>query len=129
MPIDYNDYPSNWKTEIRPAVLMRARDCCELCGVKNRMWVWYHPSIPTTFSQDEKDAARWYGGAYPGEGYRVVLTIAHYHEHEVANCGLDNLKALCQTCHLRHDAQFHAMKRIRNHNKMLEDAGQLRLFE
>lgn len=35
MPINYKDYPSNWKTEIRPAILERAKNCCESCGVKN----------------------------------------------------------------------------------------------
>lgn len=31
MPIDYNKYPPNWKTEIRPAVLKRADNKCECC--------------------------------------------------------------------------------------------------
>ena len=46
-PIDYNKYPSNWKTEIRQAILQRAgqviedgkivtQACCEMCGVKNK---------------------------------------------------------------------------------------------
>lgn len=35
MPIDYKNYPENWKTEIRPAILERANNCCEFCGVKN----------------------------------------------------------------------------------------------
>jgi hypothetical protein len=35
MPIDYKNYPANWKTEIRPAILQRAQNKCEQCGVKN----------------------------------------------------------------------------------------------
>ena len=35
MPIDYKKYPSNWKTEIRPAIMERAKNCCEFCGVKH----------------------------------------------------------------------------------------------
>lgn len=35
MPCDYKKYPANWKTEIRPSVLKRANNCCEICGVNN----------------------------------------------------------------------------------------------
>jgi hypothetical protein len=35
MPIDYSKYPKNWKTEIRPKILERAKNRCENCGVKN----------------------------------------------------------------------------------------------
>ena len=40
MPIDYSDYPKNWKTEIVPAVLVRAGHCCEFCGLENGQSVW-----------------------------------------------------------------------------------------
>ncbi|MEO1627897.1 MAG: hypothetical protein AAFV25_22300 [Bacteroidota bacterium] len=29
MPIDYDDYPDDWLTVIRPKVLERANHCCE----------------------------------------------------------------------------------------------------
>jgi len=35
MPINYKDYPSNWKTEIRPAILNRDNHRCKFCGVHN----------------------------------------------------------------------------------------------
>lgn len=37
MPVNYKKYPSNWLTEIRPAILARANNCCECCGVDNYM--------------------------------------------------------------------------------------------
>ncbi len=40
MPIDYKKYPPNWKKEIVPAVLKRANNCCEQCGVPNKSLQW-----------------------------------------------------------------------------------------
>lgn len=133
MPIDYKDYPSNWFTEIRPRILKRAKSCCEQCGVQNQQWVWQHPSLHYLFSQDTADAVRWYGSsesadhAEPSHGYLVCLTISHTN-HDITDNRDENLLALCQTCHLRHDAEYHAMNRVRARNAELEEAGQLRLF-
>ena len=130
MPIDYKDYAPNWKTEIRPAILERANNCCEQCGVENAKWVWYHPSLTHLCSQDVSDGMRWYGATEdsdPQEGYLVCLTISHTN-HDINDNRHENLLALCQTCHLRHDATYHAMNRVREQNRLLEEAGQLRLF-
>jgi len=55
----------------------------------------------------------------------VILTIAHL-DHTPENCDLDNLKALCQRCHLTYDAKHHA----KNARKTREDKqGILKLFE
>jgi len=35
VPINYKNYPPNWKTEIRPAILERAANKCEWCGFAN----------------------------------------------------------------------------------------------
>ena len=40
MPIDYRKYPPDWKTRIRPDILRRANNRCELCGVENGSLVW-----------------------------------------------------------------------------------------
>ncbi len=40
MPVDYKRYPPNWKKEIVPAVLARANNCCEVCGVPNYSMQW-----------------------------------------------------------------------------------------
>jgi len=101
MPIDYKKYPSNWKTEIRPAILQRAQNCCEFCGLQN-----YAIGYP-----DENDC--WHDGDVIAEeardmGYKVikiVLTVAHL-DHDVNNNDFSNLKALCQRCHNRYDVSF-----------------------
>lgn len=72
-------YPKDWGN-IRAAILERAENRCEFCGVANRI----HRG--TT---------------------RIVLTIAHL-DHTPENCDPANLRALCQRCHLAYDAQHHA---------------------
>lgn len=86
MPIDYSKYPPNWKTEIRPAVLARAENRCEHCGVDNY--------------------------SINARGTKVVLTIAHL-DHDSSNhdVQLDRLAALCQACHLKYDMARHVLKR------------------
>lgn len=103
MPINYNDYPSNWKTEIRPRILERANHCCEECGAEN-----YKP--------------------HPVTGSKVVLTIAHIHDPNPMNCDDDNLLALCQKCHNKLDAPMRAKNRVLNKLKVQREAGQRRLF-
>jgi hypothetical protein len=35
MPINYKEYPANWRTEIRPRILERDGHRCTVCGVEN----------------------------------------------------------------------------------------------
>lgn len=82
MPINYQDYPFNWK-EIRARILERDGHRCKQCGVKN-----YSPL------NNEK-------------GTKVVLTISHYN-HDITDNRDENLAALCQRCHLNHDKYHHS---------------------
>jgi hypothetical protein len=43
------------------------------------------------------------GEPHPVTGSKVVLTVAHL-DHNPANCDLDNLRVMCQRCHLTYDA-------------------------
>jgi len=128
MPINYADYPPNWKTEIRPAILERAGHKCEFCGVPDR---WYRV---TECEVDEAFASGSEGHFYAGENYAagigpkpvfIVLTIAHIHDKNPMNCDPRNLAALCQRCHLRHDAKDNAVKRRQAEN---DRVGQSTLF-
>lgn len=114
MPIDYADYPPNWKSEIRPAILERAGHKCEFCGVPDR---WYRttwggvdsvmkPGSAELFTASEDYAAG--GGPKP---VLIVLTIAHLFDKNPMNCHPKNLAALCQRCHLNHDAEDRAESR------------------
>ena len=82
-PENKNRYPKNWK-EIRAAILNRAGNKCEFCGIEN--------------------------GAIKENGSKVVLTIAHL-DHTPENCNPENLRALCQKCHNTYDAKHRAETR------------------
>ena len=86
-PENKKRYPSNWK-DIRAAILDRAENCCEFCGVANHSY------------RENKQ----------GRMVRIVLTIAHL-DHVPENCEPDNLRALCQRCHNRYDARHRAETR------------------
>lgn len=42
MPIDYKKYPTNWLTEIRPRIMLRANNTCEAqgCDFRHGEVVW-----------------------------------------------------------------------------------------
>jgi len=90
MPCDYSIYPSNWKTEIRPAVLLRADNRCEVCGLPNKVYINRYTREICLMNEDN--------------AILVILTIAHLdHDETNADIKLDRLKAMCQRCHLRYD--------------------------
>lgn len=87
MPIDYSKYPADWK-DIRVRILERAGDCCE-----------GSPAYPDCRAENHEP--------HPETGSMVVLTIAHL-DHDTTHNDDDNLRALCQRCHLTYDAKHHA---------------------
>lgn len=112
MPIDYKKYPANWKTEIRPAILQRANNCCEDCGAPNYALI-YRPNKgkPEWFHAPEGHQAD--SMALDGVKFtKIVLTIAHL-DHDACNHDVkpDRLKALCQRCHLLYDKEIHKNNR------------------
>ena len=50
------------------------------------------------------------GFPHPVTESRVVLTVAHLN-HDPADCRRDNLRAMCQRCHLAYDRELHAATR------------------
>lgn len=121
MPIDYSEYPPNWKTEIRPAVLERAKNRCEWCGIENHAvikrdktgfrrpcqqeWDMIHSSIK--YGQHSMTTALKKHGFT-----KIILTIAHLdHDKLNHNVDLTRLAALCQKCHLGHDIKHHTANR------------------
>ena len=90
MPIRASErarYPADWKA-ISAAARERAGNCCE-----------GSPLYP--------DCRAANGRPHPVTGSRVVLTTAHL-DHQPENCADENLRALCQRCHLKHDREHHA---------------------
>ncbi len=134
MPINYANYPPNWKTEIRPRILARAKYCCERCNIKNHIWVVRGRFNGAEAYEDiEGDIYSAADSSLIGSGIggiechidkmaiRVVLTIAHLN-HNISDNRDENLAALCQRCHNRHDAKYRASNRMKK-------VGQIELFQ
>lgn len=135
MPCDYKQYPPNWKTEIRPAIMARAEGKCEWCKVPNLAFVvrgkWGDDDV---WQDDEGSIHSAKDGEHLGDNYvgdldgktrytRIVLTIAHIHNPDKMDCRPENLAALCQKCHLGHDLKHHMenARNTRNKKKGLTD--------
>ena len=113
MPIDYRRYPPNWKA-IRSTILERAGHRCERCGLPNyaigyRNWAGVF--VPTPGCTPGQPVPQTKGAKF----FRIILTVAHL-DHDIANNQPSNLLALCQQCHLRHDAAHHAQNRRKKAN-------------
>jgi len=85
MPMKRENYPSNWE-EISLAVREEAGWRCEFCGAEN-------------------------GKPNPITGSKVVLTVAHLN-HDTHDNRRENLRALCQRCHLNWDKEYHRAHRL-----------------
>lgn len=119
--------PPRERRKIRDEVLLRAGNSCEFCGAPNRELIlrdragkWHLYTDAQNMNSDEglrlfSDEAR---------PVQIVLTIAHLN-HEPQENGepgnRPNLAALCQRCHLRHDAKLHSSnaRKTRNSKKGL----------
>lgn len=115
MPIDYKKYAKNWKTEIRPKILQRARNKCEFCWVENYAiwqrdynWEWHNIK-----EIDQMGSCEWEMMFWEYKPIKIILTIAHL-DHNIDNNNDDNLKALCQKCHLNYDKIHHIETRTKN---------------
>lgn len=130
MPVDWSKYPKNWKSEIRPAILARANNCCEECGVPNGMPVFrgmycgekvFQTVNGDLFKEDgsfimhDSEYCCIEGKSENQQAIKIVLTVAHL-DHDLNNNSSENLKALCQLHHLRHDKSHH-MKNSRATNE------------
>lgn len=85
MPVNWKDYPPNWK-QIAFAKKGSVGWKCEKCGKQCRK---------------------------PGEPFdthKRTLTVSHK-DHNPMNIAEENLQAYCAPCHLRYDAKHHAETR------------------
>jgi hypothetical protein len=98
MPIkDRSRYPKDWK-DIVARIKARAGGRCECLG---------ECGAPHAATGSLVRCSELHGTlAYSFRG-KVVLTTAHL-DHTPENCADDNLKAMCQRCHLRYDRHQHA---------------------
>lgn len=112
MPVNYRNYHPDWKDVIRPQILKRDNYKCKICNVGNRMriirgdddqWLEVDHLI-------EKEALK------TGQKIvKIVLTVAHLN-HIVTDNRPENLAALCQLHHIRHDSE---------HKKAMQDVAKV----
>jgi 5-methylcytosine-specific restriction endonuclease McrA len=96
-PIERARYPKDWKA-ISQRIRARADGQCECageCGLHRD-----HPG-PRRCTERNGEPAQWARG-------KVMLTVAHLN-HTPEDCRPENLKAMCQRCHLRYDRDLHAV--------------------
>ena len=135
MPMKRHLYPKNWDT-IAFIIKSFADWKCEKCGrpcrrpgedweafrsrlYKMRGEAWYLDTYDEIFDEEGNKTVQ-------DRLRRFVLTTAHLDQNP-GNNSRDNLKALCPTCHNRHDAKARAINRSHTRVIKLENAGQLRL--
>ena len=95
MPIDYNEYHPKWTLIVRlikkRTIQNNGKDCCE-----------GSPAYPDCRAENYQP--------HPFTGSKVILTTAHL-DHNKNNNRFNNLKRLCQRCHLKHDIYDHVNNR------------------
>lgn len=99
-------YPKDWP-EIRERILARANNCCEFCGVENRVQ-GYRSEDGTFINVDLSSYVGPKAKKEAEEAFKITLTVAHL-DHDPTNNNPANLRALCQRCHNQYDAQHRAM--------------------
>lgn len=142
------DYAPDWK-----AISLRTRErdgwCCKWCGVKNNIWIvrWRDKDGDgyTEYSNAQRtEDGTWDAWQEDDEGgicsetdtfdpragdskpVKIVLTVAHI-DHDSRNNADDNLAALCQRCHLRHDIKQHTSNAARTRRAKRIAGGQMEL--
>lgn len=136
MPIRESErarYPADWP-EISRRVREAAGQRCEWCRAPNgelidrsrdgESYMLMDGQVFSAANGERLGMCR--GSEWPscGKLTKVVLTVAHL-DHQPENCAPDNLKALCQRCHLRYDAKHHAKNAAITRR---EKSDQLQLF-
>jgi hypothetical protein len=114
MPFDRKLYPTDWEKISDRIRFERAHFQCECegeCGHRHRGRCTAQHGMP-----------------HPVTKSKVVLTVSHL-DHKPGNCDDDNLKAMCQRCHVSYDADHHTQTRRRREKRELEAAGQGKLFD
>jgi hypothetical protein len=117
-------YGNEWRKIVRPRILARAENKCEDCGAPNyqtvlRTFGWWtpagrdasefkhlHKKIKLPWRHAGTDLQMSIFPHEPCHWAHIVLTVAHLN-HTPGDDRDENLKALCQWCHLNYDREHH----------------------
>lgn len=97
-------YPADWKTVIVPRIRRRSGNKCEWCGVPNGAIGYREDGGRFVLLHRHGSVDDWSGHHTGYKLIKIVLTVAHVHDHTPEACADDNLAHLCQRCHNTHDA-------------------------
>lgn len=122
MPVDMSRYPVEWKRVIVPRIAKRAGGRCECTGECGK-----HEGRCTARNRRP----------HPVTGSISVFTVAHLgipypdgrpgNKHDKQDCRDENLKHMCNACHLNFDRDEHlANARATRKRKQIE-AGQMEM--
>lgn len=104
-------YPPDWPEISRRIRFERAGGRCECrgeCGIDHaKENDAYGFCLPGYVGYPDEQCNAAHGRSHHVTGSIVVLTVAHL-DHQPENCAEDNLRAMCQRCHLAYDAEQHA---------------------
>lgn len=112
-------YPPDWKEISHRIRFGRANGRCEFCGARHGWYrgpngILWDPSILEQIGLMEFHHFS-----------KIVLTTAHLDHDPTNNDEANNLRALCQRCHLDWDLKHHLASRRMNRER---ETGQGRLF-
>lgn len=131
-PENKGRYPKDWKAISKRIREERAKNQCEQCrapngefvarGVNRHAGTYMLPDGEVRSEESGETLGYARGSEYCARGLtKIVLTVAHL-DHTPENNAEENLKALCQKCHLNHDRDEHKRTRARtrrNHTREL----------
>jgi hypothetical protein len=106
-PENRGRYPADWPEISQRIRFERAQRRCECEGECGRGT--HAGRCPNIHGQS----------AY-GTGSKVVLTVAHLN-HTPEDCRDDNLRAMCQGCHLHYDIEHHKQTAAATRRAQLEE--------
>lgn len=102
-------YPKDWPAISHRIRFERAKGRCECLGECGR-------------GTHAGRCQNLHGKAAYGSESRVVLTVAHL-DHIPEHCEDNNLRAMCQACHLAYDREHHSQTayRTRREGRAIDD--------
>ena len=116
-PENRSRYPKNWDAVSHEVRFVRAGGRCECNG---------ECGMPGHIAAGGRCQNRHGSPSVYGSGKTVVLTTAHL-DHTPENCERENLKAMCQGCHLWYYRDHHS-ETARNTREAEDLKRQPRLF-
>lgn len=132
MPLDYKEYHPKWSLISYLIRFKRAKNKCEWCDIANYL-------VVNKVDRKKPSPAQWdmfyslinqkkysHKMAMKSMGFsKIVTTVAHI-DHDKTNNRFNNLAALCQKCHLKHDIKQHVDNR--KYGRHHKQKHQLKIF-